>query len=52
MTAKAPTGNGSEQKPANKSNQPPDPKGAEKTTQDNNLTTGHTRPGDGGDDNT
>jgi hypothetical protein len=50
-TGRNPTGNGTEQKPADKSNSPPDPKGAEKATQDNDLTTGHSELGDGGDDN-
>ena len=32
-------------------NQPPSPKGAEQATKNNDLTTGHSQPGDGGDDN-
>lgn len=32
-------------------NQPPNPKGADEKTKDNDLTTGHSQPGDGGDDN-
>lgn len=46
------TGNGTEQKvPDTKANQPPNPEGTEKGTKDNNLSTGHSKPGDGGDDN-
>ncbi len=39
-----------EAKPAN-SSEPPDKKGSDKATQDNDLTTGHGDPDDGGDDN-
>ena len=34
-----------------KAQEPPDKEGADKATQDNDLTSGHTRDGDGGDDN-
>jgi hypothetical protein len=34
-----------------KQNQPPNPEGANRATQENDLTTGHSEPDDGGDDN-
>jgi hypothetical protein len=42
---------GAGQKAPGNDNQPPDPEGVGKATRDNDLTTGHTTPGDGGDDN-
>lgn len=35
----------------NAGERPPNPAGAAKATQDNDLTTGHSDQGDGGDDN-
>jgi hypothetical protein len=32
-------------------NSAPNPKGTDQATKDNDLTSGHSRPGDGGDDN-
>jgi hypothetical protein len=43
-------GNG-ESTPGAKPNQPPDPEGAKRATEQNDLTTGHSEPDDGGDDN-
>jgi hypothetical protein len=52
VTAEKPAGTGTEQKPPPATGwKPPDPRGAEKATNDNDLTTGHSKPGDGGDDN-
>lgn len=50
MADETKTGNGTEQKLPH-DHQPPDPKGADEKTKDNDLTTGHSEPGDGGDDN-
>jgi hypothetical protein len=51
VTGRMPTGNGTSQKAQPKDQKPPDPKGAEEATKDNDLTTGHSKPSDGGDDN-
>jgi hypothetical protein len=51
VTGRMPTGNGTCQKPPPTGQKPPNPKGADQATKDNDLTTGHTKPSDGGDDN-
>lgn len=50
MAGEEKTGSGTRQK-LPQGNQPPNPEGTDKATKDNDLTTGHSTPGDGGDDN-
>ena len=44
-------GEGKDTPPLPQGNQPPKPQETEEATKDNDLTTGHSTPGDGGDDN-